>query len=288
MVAPIATQACALASAFIDFACLPDLLARLLQQPGDDPDGRVVLIGHDDGGFGPRDWTAYFEGYPPNLDHVEYRQYEEEARLDPRLLVSVCADAWQLACRLGLIEPSRLSEAGRTLADIGRARRQRSRRTVRDQAVLRRVLGEQVTFAYYAREEQAIVPLLQDVARAFGRAGAPGADPLPGLLLTEFAYLVELAHGGDIDVQAERDRLAAIRQEALASLGAPDPGEHPSWYRIDLADAVNARVLDRRERAFGPAMTLTELRATASLLVFAGLLREVYPLGPVQCLAACP
>ena len=282
MVAPIATQDCALASAFIDFGCLPDLLARLLRQPRDGAPGRVSFVSLDYGGFGPPDWTGYFDGYPPNLDHVEYRQYEAEARLNPRLVVSVCADAWALAQRLRLVGPAGLSGAGRTLARIGRAR-PLSRRTARDLAVLRRVLAEQVAQTWRGPGGLPIVPLLQDAARAFGRG-----DRLPGLLLTEIAHLVELAYFGESDARDGRDRLAAVRQEALEALGEPDPGEHPSWYRIDLADAVNGRVLDLRERAFHPVMTLTELRATASLLAFAGLLREVYPLGPVQCLAAVP
>ncbi|MYD92533.1 MAG: hypothetical protein F4Y02_02330 [Chloroflexi bacterium] len=287
MVAPIATQDCALASAFIDFGCLPDLLARLPGRSGDDPPDLVSFLSPAHGIFGPREWTEFFEGYPPNLDHIHYPQYEEEARLDPRLLVSVGADAWALAWRLRLVGPAGLSDAGRTLADIGRAR-PRLRRTKRDHAVLRRVLAEQVAHAWSGIGRPPIVPLLQGAARDFGRADAPGADPLPGLLLAEVAYLAELAHGGGIDVQAGRDRLAAVRREALEWLEEPEPGEDPSWYRIDLADAVNARVLDLREQGFLPGMTLTELRATASLLVFAGLLREVYPLGPVQCLAARP
>ena len=287
MVAPIATQDCALASAFIDFGCLPDLLARLLRSPRDESPGLVSFVSLDYGGFGPRDWTEYFEEYPPNLDHIHYPQYEEEARLDPRLLVSVCADAWALAQRLGLVGPFGLSGPGRTLAGIGRARRL-ARRTAHDQAVLRWVLAEQVAHAWRGSGEIAIVPLLRDAAGALGRAGAPVADQLPGLLLSEFAYLVELAYVGETGAREGRDRLAAIRQEALAWLGAPEPGEHQSWYRIDLADRVNGRVLDLRERAFLPEMTLTELRATTSLLVFAGLMREIFPLGPVQCLAAGP
>lgn len=287
MVAPVATQEIALASAFIDFACLPDLLARLPGRSGDDPPGFVSFLGPDSGIFGPGEWTGFFEGYPPNLDHLHHPHYEEEARLDPRLLVSVCADAWALTWRLGLVGPAGLSEAGQTLADIGRARR-RSRRTAHDEGVLRRVLAEQVAPAWRGRGGPPIVPLLQDAARDFGRADAPGAGPLPGLLLAEVAYLAELAHAGGMDVQAGRDRLAAVRREAVEWREEPDPGEHPSWYRIGLADAVNGRVLDLREWGFLPVMTLTELRATASLLVFAGLLREIYPLGPVQCLAAGP
>ena len=287
MVAPIATQACALASAFIDFGCLPDLLARLLRPPGDDPPDLVAFLSPAHDIFGPREWTEYFEGYPPNLDHLHYPLYEEEARLDSRLLVSVGADAWALAWRLRLVGPAGLSEAGRTLAGIGRAG-SLPLRTARDRAVLRRVLAKQVTDTWRGSRELPIVPLLQDAARAAGRAGAPGAEPLPGLLLTEIAYLVELAYAGGTDARDGLDRLAAIRQGALAALGEPNPGEHPSWYRIDLADGVNGRVLDLRERALFPVMTLTELRATASLLAFAGLLREVYPLGPVQCLAAGP
>lgn len=289
MVAPIATQEFALASAFSDFACLPDLLARMLPGPDDSPRGFVSHTSPEYSVFGPHDWTRFFEAYPPNLDHVEYRQYEEEARLDPRLLVSACADAWALAWRLGLVGPSGLSDAGRTLAGLGLARgpaRRTARRTARDHAVLRRVLAERVTRTYRARGELPVVPLLQDAARGLGGPDAPGADRFPGLLLTEVAYLVELAHAGEPGVENGRERLAAIRREALAALGDPDPAEHPSWYRIDFADAVNEHVLELRERGFHPGMTLTELRATSSLLVFAGLLREVYPLGPVQCLAS--
>ena len=57
--------------------------------------------------LGPGTWSDFFHKFPPNVDHVQYWQYEDEARLDPRLAVSVCADAWALVWRLQLVETGR-------------------------------------------------------------------------------------------------------------------------------------------------------------------------------------
>ena len=280
MVAPVATQRHALASAFAEFTCLPDLLAR------------IPLDGHfyspvDHVDFGPGEWSDFFHKFPPNVDHVQYWQYEDEARLDPRLAVSVCADAWALVWRLQLVGPDGLSSDGRALADIGAARSLPDR-TAHDHNILRQVLARQVERNYLGARQLPIVPLLQDAARELGRSDSPAAAHLPGLLLAEVAFLIEWAHIDATEARAGAHRLAAIRNEVMRRVGEPDPETHPSWYQLDLADAVNSHHLETPRSSFDnpDPLTLTEVRATSSLLAFSGLLREVFPLGPVQCLAA--
>ena len=51
----------------------------------------------------------------------------------------------------------------------------------------------------------------------------------------------------------------------------------------DHADAVTYFYFHEMELS---GMTVTEVRSTAMLLTFAGLLDERFPLGPVQCLTA--
>ena len=237
--------------------------------------------------FGPGTWSDFFHEFPPNVDHIQYWEYEDEGSLPPRLVVSVCADAWALAWRLHLVEPDGLTPAGRALADIGAARSLPDR-TAHDHNILRQALARQVERNYLGARQRPIVPLLQDAARELGQADSLAAAHLPGLLLAEVAFLIEWAHFDDTEALAGARRLAAIRDEVMGRFREPDPETHPSWYQLDLADAVNSHHLEYPRssfRAFDP-LTLTEVRATSSLLAFSGLLREVFPLGPVQCLAA--
>ena len=287
MVAPIATQHHALVSAFSEFACLPDLLARLPAGPHYHHRSLGPPFEEDDVDFGPGAWRDFFHEYPPNVDHVQYWQYEDEGRLEPRLAVSVCADAWGLAWRLQLVGTDGLSPDGRALAEIGTAR-SRSDRTAHDHSTVQQVLAQQVKRYFLGARELPIVPVLQDAARELAEADSPAAVHLPGLLLAEVAFLIEWAHIDAAEAQAGAHRLAAIRNDLVRWLGEPNPRAHPWTYQLDLADSVNGHHLETERSSFDALdpLTLTEVRAMSSLLVFTGLLREVFPLGPVQCLAA--
>ena len=68
----------------------------------------------------------------------------------------------------------------------------------------------------------------------------------------------------------------------------PDPDVLAFQNSIEYADAVTEYYLSELLPVADSGMTITELRATAMLFTYTGLLDELYPLGPVQCLAASP
>ena len=258
----------ALAWAFVEFSCLPDLLARVPAHPGDQV---------------PETWHEFFREYPPNREHIHRGDRPDDGEGED-IVDAVIADAWSLVRRLRLVLPRRLTNAGRTLAGIGA--RDLQDRTEHDHAVLQQVLGEQVERAYLGAGKLPIMSLLWNAAHGLERSDSRAAAHLPGLLLTEIAYLAELGHADATEARAGAHRLTAIRDEVMLSVGAPDPGEHASWYLLDLADAVNGHYLRTRRPEVDGSMTVTELRATSILLTFTGFFREAFPFGPVQCLAA--
>ena len=292
MVAPVRPdQRHALASVFVEFASLPDLLALLVQERGYRWDRDV---GYPDGwgidAWGPHreppySWQDFFRAHPPNVDHIHDDPMDYLWSGEPDLMHALCEDAWALVGRLRLVVAHRLSRAGRTLAGIAGGTPPHER-TAEDDAVLRKILGRQVERLYVGAGRVPIVPVLRAAALMLGQGGSQAAAHLPGLLAGEIAGLIDRARTDATEALIGAHRLAAIREEVLQSLGEPDPDEEPSWYRIDLADAVNARNLADLPSRLEDPFTLTQVRATAHLLTFSGLLYEAFPLGPVQCLAA--
>ena len=167
MVAPVATQRHALASAFAEFTCLPDLLAR------------IPLDGHfyspvDHVDFGPGDMERLLPQVP--------------AERRPRPILAVRgrgasgSEAGGFRVRgclgAGVAAPTgrsrtALAPDGRALADIGAARSLPDR-TAHDHNILRQVLARQVERNYLGARQLPIVPLLQDAARELGQVGLPG------------------------------------------------------------------------------------------------------------------
>ena len=281
----------ALAAVFVEFACLPDLFALLFRERGSEwgPDARRPY----DRGLDDRDpedpppdaWEDFFRERPLNVDHIHDDPFDYLWSGEPDLARALCEEAWALVQRLRLVVRRRFSRAGHVLARIGRETTLETR-TVEDHAILRGILRRRVERRYVGAGGVPIVPVLQAAAHELGQDDFPAAAYLPGLLAGEIARLIEFARTDADAVLTGWHRLAAIREEVVQSLGEPDPGEEPSWYRLDLADAVNARNLAELPSRLEDPFTLTQVRATAQLLTFCGLLHEAYPLGPVQCLAA--
>ena len=292
LVAPVRPdQRHALVSVFVEFASLPDLLALLVRERGyrwdrDEgyPYGRDIDAWNPDN-EPPYTWRDFFHEHPPNVDHIHDDPMDYLWSGEPDLVRALCEDAWALVRRLRLVVSHRLSRAGLRLAHIGMGAAP-NERAAQDYAVLREILGRQVERLYVGAGRVPIVPVLRAAAYVLGQGGSRTAAHLPGLLAGEIARLIDLARTDATEALIGTHRLAAIREEAMQSLGEPDAGEEPSWYRLDLADTVNARNLADLPSRLDDPLTLTEVRATAHLLTFSGLLYEAFPLGPVQCLAA--
>ena len=293
MVAPVRPdQRHALVSVFVEFGCLPDLLALLVRERGYRW-GPFVSRGSGwvpYGEGGPDDappdlWRDFFREHPPNVDHIHDDPMDYLWSGEPDLMRALCEDAWALVRRLRLVASNGLTRVGRTLADRGRDAPPTGR-TAADDAILRQVLAQQMERAYLGADWVPIVPVLRAAAVVLGQGGTRAAAQLPGLLAGEIARLIVLARTDATETLVGALRLPAIREEVVQSIGEPGPGEEPSWYRLDLADAVNARNLAELPSGLEDPFTLTQVRATAQLLTFCGLLYEAFPLGPVQCLAA--
>ena len=293
VVAPVRPgQRHALVSVFVEFEALPELLALLVRERGYRWSSGATR-GYGWGSYGgrvpddepPYAWQDFFRERPPNVDHIHDDPFDYLWSGEPDLVRALCEDAWALVRRLRLVVSHRLSRAGQRLADIG-MRERPDHRFAEEYGILRQTLARQVERLYVGAERMPIVPMLRAAAVVLGQGGTRAAAHLPGLLAGEIAHLIERARTDATEALIGAHRLAAIREEVVQSLGEPDPGEEPSWYRVDLADAVNARNLAELPLRTEDAFTLTQVRATAQLLTFCGLLHEAYPLGPVQCLAA--
>ena len=134
-----------------------------------------------------------------------------------------------------------------------------------------------------------IVPLLQQCARQLANSDSAYS---PGLLLIEFQYLIELAHVDGSRAALQPGLMAAHREAALRDIDLPptepDPDPEVMQFQsiVEHADAITEYYLHELIPDDGSSMSITELRSTAMLFTYAGLLEELYPIGPVQCLAA--
>ena len=79
--------------------------------------------------------------------------------------------------------------------------------------------------------------------------------------------------------------LEVNRDYAMHRYDTPSPDILPMENMIIHADAVSAFYFDDLQLLPDDTLNLSAARATAMLYTFTGLLREVYPIGPVQCLA---
>ena len=261
MAAEMNPMPCGLARLFTDASLVPDLLAAA---EADAP----RLLG----------------SARANLDHVES---DDEPAGD--IYEHMARDAEQFVRRISLVAGEQLTEAGDAIARI--ARIPRGLRKPNHARTLEQALAQQIQAHYRGHRQIALAPLLQDAATRLSRVPGEWGDYCPGLLLGELRHLLAVAHvDGRRAVQLARD-LAELRSRAAEESGIPAPD--PKLTRIQnvvaYANAVNARHLRAIEDLYdrgGPAISVTEARATGILLSGAGLLVHLYTLGPVHCLGA--
>ena len=214
---------------------------------------------------------------PGNTDHIE----EDDIPQGEHIEEFMAADVWQLTRRLDLTTPEgNLSSVARSMLAQQRA--------VDDYTALSETLAAQIKTHYRGLLDLSIIELLQESARGLANGDSPWAGYSPGLLLIEIQYLIELAHFDAASARQQPRLLAARRDEALsaADMAEPDPAVHDIQNTIEHADAVADFYLSNLIPVGRQTMTLTEIRSTAMLFTFTGLLTELSLAGPVQCLGA--
>ena len=260
----VAPQQLGLTRVFADFTLLPYLLRRLPPVPR----YQKPEI--------PRRWYRSLRSLV-NPDHIEDDDIPKGERIEDYM----ADDVWQLMRRLDLITPEgNLSSVARSMLAQQRA--------ADDYTALSETLATQIKTHYRGLLDLSIIELLQESARGLANGDSPWAGYSPGLLLIEIQYLIELAHFDADSAQQQPRLLAARRDEALstADMAEPDPGVHDIQNTIEHADAVADFYLSNLIPVGRQTMTLTEIRSTAMLFTFTGLLTELSLAGPVQCLGA--
>ena len=261
--------------AFTDFHLLPEMLARV---PGSQGPGI------------PRSWHRLLSEFDYNMDHLEN---DEDADLEDDQM-ELAMDAWRLAIGLELVSEEGLTRKGIDLAQL--AEEPREDRTADNTRFLRETLAEQILECYLG-ESISIATVLQEGAKRV--ADSQWAEYCPGLLLIEVQALIGLSHREPkrfVSWSHDPDDLVAARTEAMRVYGMPgadldvfeamldDPDQAARLQdRVDHADAVTYFYYQKLELS---GMTIAEVRSTAMLLTFAGLLEERFSLGPVHCLTA--
>lgn len=256
--------------AFVDFQLLPLLLGMSPFRLSPDS---------------PLRGRAQFEsGLYYNTDHLED---DEDGSPEPGRK-ELEMDALRLAIGLELVSNEELTGKGNDLAQLDPF-------DDADAGILRATLAEQI-LGCYLKESVPIATVLREGAERL--ADSEWAQYCPGLLLIEVQALIEYAHRlpeRDAALPGP-DQLVALRGEAMRMPGTRgadldvfeamlDDWDHAARLqdRIDHADAVTGFYLNTLKLG---GMTVTEVRSTAMLLTFAGLLEERFPLGPVHCLTA--
>ena len=255
--------------AFVDFQLLPILLGMPQFRPSPDlPGARISFPG----------------GLGFNTDHLED---DEDGATEPDEQ-ELAMDAMRLAMGLELVSQEGLTPKGNDVAQLDPFEDA-------DAQVLRATLAQQI-LECYLKESISIATVLREGAERL--ADSEWAQHCPGLLLIEVQALIEYSHRmleRDASLPGP-DQLVAARSEAMRRPGTRgadldvfeamlDDWDQAARLqeRIDHADAVAGFYLN--ELKLG-GMTVGEVRSTAMLLAFAGLLEERFPLGPVHCLTA--
>ncbi len=267
-----------LVRAFAEFELLPDLLART-PVPGPSSiaqRGPPKLI---DQAAALRRWTDILASAGANMDHAEPEDLPSGTARE-RFLAE---DAWQLANRLGWVNPAALETPGRQLAYI--AERPLMRRTRADHTTLLDTVARSVREEYVGAGGLEVVPLLQACARRLADTDHVWASYVPGLLLVEFEALIHWSFVEPDRALRLGENLVTWRDTAMHRYDTPSPDVDPDDNLVTHADATARLYLETEELGGRTDLTLTEVRATSMLLTFAGLLDE-HALGPVSYLLA--
>lgn len=256
-----------LARAFADFHLLPDLL-RLA--------GTAKRL---------NSWRKLLESEGCSLDHVEDGDLPEGAS---SVYDWMAQDAEKLSLRLRLLESSQ-TNAGVSLTGIGQtiaavAQRPLAARNAADAEVVRKALAPQVLACHLGRDGSPVADLLVKGAGALAETSHVWAGYCPGLLLVEMDALAHEATAEDGRADRLLEDLVSHRGHAMHAHGAPSPDVEPVENLLSHADNVTHFYLHNLEYDQRSEATVTGLRATAMLLVYAGILDQGAPLGPVQYL----
>lgn len=261
-----------LARAFADFHMLPGLMAVV--------ERREPL---------KEAWPSLLKSAGCSLDHVE--DSDQPDGVDS-VYAWMSNDVFRLARRLRLIEVARaedgavrirgLTDAGRDLANV--AGRPLDGRTAADAEDVRTILERQVRTCHLAKDGSPVINLLLEGARKLAETSHVWAGYCPGLLLAEFDALAHEATAEGGDARKLLGQLVSHRDYAMHAHGPPSPDVDPVKNLLSHADAVTHHYLHDLEYDQKSAATVTGLRATAMLLVCAGILGQGAPLGPVQYL----
>lgn len=272
-----------LARTFVEYELLPALLAL---------PGTAGMNGP------PGSWLEFLAGNECNLEHV----LDEDMPAHEDIPDTLAMDAWCLARQLQLVSDDGLTPAGQDIAGlhgfpwmlrdsesfspVGMSTGLWSGRYATGYpARLPGLLAQQLRTCYRGQDGLDITGLLQRGAGLLAGTEHIWAAYCPGLLLVEFEALV---HQACIDSdRAVRlcDDLVMNRDLAMHPYGMPSPDVKPVHNTVDHADAVAVFYLNELALVEDSGPGLSASRAMAMLFTFCGLLQEVYPLGPVQCLS---
>ena len=146
-------------------------------------------------------------------------------------------------------------------------------------------VAEQIRTCYLGVNDLNITALLLRGAGQLAETDPRLGAVLPGLLLVEFEALVQTAGRDSARAELLCDELLQNRDTAMHPHGMPSADVPPMENMLIHGDAVTSFYFDNTDLLGDPKPSIGTSRATAMLYTFAGLLREAYPIGPVQCLA---
>ena len=265
-------ERCTLVRAFTEFELLPDLLARTpepsvagLTGEGILERGMPLALNEE---AALESWANYLGEFGVNMDHAE----PEDLPPDFVEETYMAEDAWRLAKRLGWVTPNGLSATGQRLAYI--AERPLMRRTRADHENLIGTVARTVQEGYVGADDLQVVPLLQEGARILGETEHIWASYIPGLLLVEFEALIHWAFARPSYAVSLCDDLVTYRDVAMHRYDGPSPDVDPDENLRLHAEAVATLYLETPGLAARTDLTITEIRSTAMLLTFSGLLDE--------------
>ena len=282
MALTIAAEPQWLARTFVEYELLPRLLA--LSSP-------TRLNGP------PTSWNKFLSENECNLEHM----LDEDMPASDELVTHLVRDAWHLVRELKLVSETGLTTAGRRIVDL-----QNFSWEVRDaessygdplsgistsgeftnekQLALADLLAEQLKTSYRGHDGLEITRLLQRGAAQLANTNHIWAAYCPGLLLVELEALIYSACSDSAQAVQLCEDLLVNRDVAMHTYGMPSPDVPPMQNLVDHADAVAVFYLNDLELIEDTGPGLSVSRATAMLFTFSGLLQEVFPAGPVQCL----
>ena len=214
-------------------------------------------------------WADLVSRTGANMDHV----VEADLPTGVPEEVLLAQDAWRLAERLHLLWTEGRTRTGDRLAPL--ARRQWRERSMADHRTVVRTVATGIREQYVAADGLEVVPLLQEAAQTLADTGHVWARHCPGLLLVEFEALIYWAFEDPAHAMRLRDDLVTYRDVAMHRYRAPPPDDaDPDDIQIVHEDATVRLYLETEELAARTDLTVTEVRSTAMLLVFAELLEE--------------